>query len=308
MKVENYPFFALVGLMLGIVLMWVGVSSPSTVKSKEKSEIKPEMGSVPKLIAAKAKSEPAFPIGEFESLDLPLSNHTNLLPDHLAMAQKLDWEDKQFDTYVLDSRVMELSLHWKDKRGTPFKTFANLEGQLESQNRQLLFAINGGMFTPKNKPMGLYVEKGKKRVDLNLKEGLGNFFKKPNGVFYKSELGVSIVESSQYESLEEKIEFATQSGPILVYRGNIHPTFDAKSTNRYIRSGVGIISREEVVFVISTTPVNLYEMASFFKEQFHCKTALYLDGAHSDMYLPELSRMDFTQNFGPIIAVSRPLK
>ena len=308
MKVENYPLFALLGLMFGIALMWVGVSGPAPSKGKDKSTVKPEMGSAPKLVAAKTNAKPIFPSGPGETLEIPMSDHSHLLPDYLAMAQHLEWKDRAFDTYVLDSRVMELSFHWKDNRGKPFNTFANLEGQLESQNRQLLFAINGGMFTPKSEPMGLYIEKGKKRVGLNLEEGLGNFFKKPNGVFYKGEQGVNIVESSQFESLKEKVDFATQSGPILVYNGNIHPAFDAKSTNKYIRSGVGIISREEVVFVISTTPVNFYELATFFKEQFQCKMALYLDGAHSDMYLPELSRMDFTQNFGPIIAVTRPLK
>ncbi|MEM9718102.1 MAG: phosphodiester glycosidase family protein [Bacteroidota bacterium] len=308
MKVENYPLLALIGFMCMISLMWVGVSAISHTKGGEKPQVAPQLSNAPKLVAEKEKATSSLPPAMVNEFSTSLSNHTHLLPDHLALAQHLVWKEKAFDTYVLDSRVMNLSLHWKDNRGKPYKTFSNLEGQLESQNEQLLFAINGGMFTPQNKPMGLYIEEGRKRVDINLEDGLGNFFKKPNGVFYKGELGVSIVESSQFESLEEKIEFATQSGPILIYNGNIHPAFDPKSKNQYIRSAVGIISREEVVFAISTSPVNFFELATFFKEQFQCKMALYLDGAHSDMYLPELSRMDFNQNFGPIIAVSRPLK
>jgi len=58
------------------------------------------------------------------------------------------------------------------------------------------------------------------------------------------------------------------------------------SQSLYVRNGVGVKSPEEVYVVVSETEVNLYDFASLFKEQLHCRDALYLDGCVSQMYLP----------------------
>ena len=49
-----------------------------------------------------------------------------------------------------------------------------------------------------------------------------------------------IVESSQYPAFAKDAVLATQSGPLLVERADIHPVFDQKSTSRLIRNGVGV--------------------------------------------------------------------
>lgn len=304
MKSETYPLLALIGFLFLITLLWVGIS-PSPVALPETEESRP--------IAVKQDEE-------FSDLTLdanpdivrvPLSEHKHLLPENLAMAQPISWEENQYDSYVVDTRAMDLSFHWKDNRGKAHSNFSSLESHFLKRDRQLLFAINAGAFlpSPKELPLGLYIENGRVKTQLNLDEGVGNFFKKPNGVFFVGENGVGIIESTQYPRLKEKIHYATQSGPILVYRGNIHPGFDPESDNRYIRSGVGLIAPEELVFVISSTPVNFFEFADLFKRYFKCEMALYFDGAHSDMYMPELGRFSSNQQqLGPMVAISRPLK
>ena len=305
MKTENYPLLALIGLLIGISLLWMGVSSPRMPLPESTDVIK---SPPPKIQKEKGSMKANLAM---EDLRVPLAANGHLLPEQMAMAQEVKWKSKAYDSYVIDTRVMDLALHWKDKRGKAFGNFSRLENYFTKEERQLLFAMNAGPFLPfpKGNPMGLFVENGKVRSPLNLNEGIGHFFKKPNGVFFVGERGTGIIESSQYPRLDEKIFFATQSGPILVYRGNIHPDFDPSSTNRYIRSGVGLIAQEEIVFVVSKNPVNFYEFAELFQKHFLCKMALYLDGAQSDMYMPELGRFSMTeQELGPLISVSRPLK
>ncbi len=53
--------------------------------------------------------------------------------------------------------------------------------------------------------------------------------------------------------------WATQSGPLLVHGGDIHPDFNANSTNKKIRSGVGVTKDGLVIFAISITPVTFYD-------------------------------------------------
>ncbi|HWW75743.1 MAG TPA: phosphodiester glycosidase family protein, partial [Pyrinomonadaceae bacterium] len=97
---------------------------------------------------------------------------------------------------------------------------------------------------------------------------------------------------------------ATQSGPLLVRHGAIHPAFDAASTSRLLRNGVGV-SGDTVLFVISERPVNFYELAAYFRDELHCTDALYLDGVVSSLYSADLQRDDSKVDLGPIIGVVR---
>ena len=99
---------------------------------------------------------------------------------------------------------------------------------------------------------------------------------------------------------------ATQSGPLLVRGGQVHPAFDAGSKSRLLRNGVGVASPQTVVFVISEDPVNFYEFATLFRDRLHCPDALYLDGTISSLHASALGRDDSRTDLGPIIAVTAP--
>ena len=91
-----------------------------------------------------------------------------------------------------------------------------------------LVVMNGGMFHPDRTPVGLFVDEEGPWTKHNLENGDGNFFLKPNGVFGVGHEGKAfVVESAQYKQGESRI--ATQSGPMLVVYGKIHPTFSADS-------------------------------------------------------------------------------
>jgi len=66
---------------------------------------------------------------------------------------------------------------------------------------------------------------------------------------------------------------------------------------------VGILPNNKVIFAISTDFVNFYDFAEYFKNM-GCSNALYLDGAVSQMYLPEKNREQMTGDFGVIIGIA----
>jgi uncharacterized protein YigE (DUF2233 family) len=67
-----------------------------------------------------------------------------------------------------------------------------------------------------------------------------------------------------------------------------------------VRNGVGVVSSERVVLVISREPVSLHGFATFFRDKLGCRDALYLDGAISGMWAPGLGRED--ADCGPFAA------
>lgn len=210
--------------------------------------------------------------------------------------------ESSFTTIRVNARTERIELFLRDDAGHIFKRFDRLRSWLASRNERLRFAMNAGMFQPDLSPVGLLVQDGQQVSPLNLSDGTGNFFLKPNGVFFVSESGPRIVESSEYPALAQGVRLATQSGPLLVRNGALHPAINAASTSRLLRNGVGI-SGDTIIFVISEQPVNFYEMAIYFRDQLHCPDALYLDGVISSLYSADLQRNDSRADLGPIVGV-----
>ena len=201
-------------------------------------------------------------------------------------------------------RQEQLELFHHDATGQPFRRFGNLASSLQGHDRKLVFAMNAGMYQPDLSAVGLFVAAGQEFASLNVASGNGNFFLKPNGVFAVTATGARVVETSEYPKLADRILLATQSGPLLVRGGQIHPAFNARSESRVRRNGVGISSPQDVVFAISEDPVNFYEFATLFRDLLHCPDALYLDGAISSLHATALGRDDSRADLGPIIAVT----
>ena len=109
----------------------------------------------------------------------------------------------------------------------------------------------------------------------------------PNGIFLLAKtptgLQARVVETSQFSTLKEDVQEATQSGPLLVHGGKFHPLFTKGSENKKLRSGVGVDEKGRVWFAISKGFVSFYDFAAFFKESLGCPNALYLDGTISEM-------------------------
>lgn len=223
-------------------------------------------------------------------------------------AERLKFLGVEFVVYRLEPENDELALFWQDADGKPLKTFAKLREVTETRSRRLKFAINGGIFTKQNAPLGLHIENFKMLRPLNtgeLEGGQFNFYLKPNGVFFVVSNQAGILETSQYAQRQLKPALACQSGPLLLLDGKIHPVFRPGSTNLHWRSGVGVSRDRQVVFAISNDPLCFHDFARFFKEKLECDNALYLDGDICAIYLPELGYRgeDKTQSFAAMFAV-----
>lgn len=215
---------------------------------------------------------------------------------------------KHYTVCCVEVPKATLELFHRDEKGQPFLRLDRLDNWLRPQGRKLIFAMNAGMFHPGFEAVGLYVSKGKTLSPLNTADAPGNFFLKPNGVFAITSKGARVVETSLFPKIADPVRLATQSGPLLVQAGKLHPAFNAGSSSRLIRNGVGVPSADQAIFAISDEPVNFYEFATFFRDTLHCPDALFLDGSISSLLALPLKRSDSSRDLGPIIGITAPLK
>ena len=190
-----------------------------------------------------------------------------------------------------------------DPGGKPLRSFAALEAHLGERAQTLRFAMNAGMYNEAGQPIGLYVENGRERKKLNLREGPGNFHMRPNGVFSVDELGrVAVVAGESYRP-RPGVVWATQSGPMLVIEGALHPRISDNGSSLNVRNGVGVEASDIAWFAISEEPVSFGRFARFFRDRLGCRNALFLDGTVSSLWDRPAARQDAYPSLGPMIAV-----
>ncbi len=205
-------------------------------------------------------------------------------------------------SYALDLETQTLGFYSTDDSGQYFENHGRLKQWLARENKKLLFAMNGGMYLPDLSPQGLYIENGIKKKDIDQKrKGYGNFYLSPNGVFYITDERQAFVVTTDNYLGKDNHRYATQSGPMLLINGAIHPEFNEGSTNLHIRNGVGVLPDGQVLFAMSKEKINFFDFARFFQEH-GCQNALYLDGFVSRTYLPGQNWVQEDGRYGIIIA------
>jgi uncharacterized protein YigE (DUF2233 family) len=211
-------------------------------------------------------------------------------------------EDATYVVCTVDLRKYRLKLFWRGPEGEPYGSF----DRLKAVQKDLAFAMNGGMYHKDWSPVGLYVEDGREMKRASTASGPGNFHMKPNGVFYATQDRAGVAETGRYLRQKPKAEIATQSGPMLVIDGRIHPKISEEGVSRKVRNGVGVRDPHTVVFAISDGLVTFGQFARLFRDALGCQNALFLDGSVSSLYAPALNRSDWRAPLGPIIgAVER---
>jgi uncharacterized protein YigE (DUF2233 family) len=224
-------------------------------------------------------------------------------PAESRLCEQRRFEGSLFTLCRFDARANEIELAL-DEAGTPLRSFARLESHLGERARRLRFAMNAGMYDDRGMPIGLYVEKSRERKPLNLRDGPGNFHMKPNGVFAVGrDGGLAILSSEEWAANGRKPLWATQSGPMLVVHGAIHPLIRPNGDSLHVRNGVGLVDRRRAWFVISDEPVSFGRFARLFRDGLGCRDALYFDGAVSSLWDPATGRRDSADRLGPMIAV-----
>ena len=194
----------------------------------------------------------------------------------------------------------KLRLFLKDDKGAVYGQFTSVE----SARGPLRFAMNAGMYHNDRAPVGHYVENGDEQMRVIPFAGSGNFGLLPNGVFCIRPGRADVIETKTFLREKPACTGATQSGPMLVIDGELHPRFLPDSTSRYIRNGVGASADgTRVVFAISENTVTFHEFGRLFRDALDLPQALYFDGNISRLHAPSIDRSDIGFPMGPIVGV-----
>ena len=220
----------------------------------------------------------------------------------------VDHAGQAFTVCEVDAQAADLRLFLRDAgTGQPLASFGNVDSRLEAEGQRLVFGMNAGMYHTDRRPVGLYVENGEELAPLVTSPGPGNFGLLPNGVFCIREGRADVIETRRYAEEAPQCRHATQSGPMLVIDGALHPRFLPDSDSRYVRNGVGSSGDgRRVWFAISEAPVTFHDFGTLFRDVLGVPQALYFDGNISRLYAPGIGRHDGGFPMGPMVGVAAP--
>lgn len=228
----------------------------------------------------------------------------------MMMASKPDiCEERVFEgaravLCTVDATLHDVSLIYGGPDGAVLGSVSKAVTALAATGRVPVLAMNAGMYHADMTPVGVYVENGTEISPLNTDDGFGNFFLKPNGVFFvRADGSAGVMETETYQKAGLTPAFATQSGPMLLIEGDVHPRFLPDGTSKYIRNGVGVRADGRIVLAITRDKVSLGSFARLFRDVAECENALFFDGAVSSLAWGLHMEIDAGEPAGPVVAV-----
>jgi len=215
---------------------------------------------------------------------------------------EITYTENRYTICDVDLTGSDLRLFLYAPDGSPYGQFGAVDDALTADGKRLSFAMNAGMYHDNRAPVGHYVEDGTEVMRVIPNAGPGNFGLLPNGVFCIRPGRADVIETLAFVRDTPDCTYATQSGPMLVIDGALHPRFLPDSTSRYVRNGVGTSADgKRAVFAISRNTVTFHEFGSLFRDALDLPNALYFDGNISRLHAPSLNRSDAGFRMGPIV-------
>ncbi len=223
--------------------------------------------------------------------------------EQAAPCRQVTHESARYTVCEVDATKATVRLFWKQPDGQPYGRLGGLPAA--DGKKPLLFAFNGGMFHADLRPVGLFVAGGQQLVPASTAKGPGNFHLKPNGIFWVGKGKAGVAETSAYLRHKPAADIATQSGPMLVIDGKLHPLFIRAEASKKYRDGVGVkADGKSIVFAISDDEVSFASFARLYRDVLKCPNALFLDGGSAPaLYAPKQGRGSNLLPLGPMIGV-----
>ena len=227
-------------------------------------------------------------------------------PEEVAANPNSACQPASFEGVSLTHCIADPQLHTirADLAPSSGPNFGTIEGWAAGKNEgKIAFVMNGGTFGNDLKPIGYFVRSGDRLAELDRgSEGDGNFYLKPNGVFFGTGSRWQVMGTNTFFSnVRDRPQFGTQSGPFLVIDGEMHPEIAENGPSRAIRNGVGVARDGKAHFVISNGPMSFGQIARYFRDELEVPNALYLDGG-SALWDRSAGRMDGGR-VGPLLIV-----
>jgi uncharacterized protein YigE (DUF2233 family) len=212
------------------------------------------------------------------------------------------------DSYTVCTveNAASLNLWLNDNDGFVVGEFFDLEKLVAEQGQTLTFAMNAGMYHADRRAVGLFVSNFQQEARIVTREGPGNFALLPNGVFCVADKTAQVIESRTFAASPPNCRIATQSGPMLVINGKLHPKFTPNSTSKKRRNGVGVDAQGHTHFAVSNGFVRFHDFATLFRDVLGSPNALFLDGTVSRLHSAADGRSDPGPRMGPIIGQVLP--
>lgn len=225
-------------------------------------------------------------------------------PHPPSACKPLTFEGKRFTECIAIPGTHRITTKITGKNGVIYRGFAGLAEDVDPAT--VAFAVNGGMYDTGSEPIGYYVEDGERLHPLNTRDASGNFYLKPNGVFIgEHDSGWQVMTSEDFATkIARRPNFGTQSGPMLLIDGKLHPDISPNGTSLKIRNAVGVDAEGRAHFVISDEPVPFGTLAALMRDHAKTSDALFLDGTVSALWDPARNRMNGRYPLGPLILVT----
>ncbi|SEW45191.1 Uncharacterized protein YigE, DUF2233 family [Cognatiyoonia koreensis] len=223
-------------------------------------------------------------------------------PAAAVLCEDLTFQGNSYTICTVNAATENLRLFHTGQNGEVYGQFDAIQATLDVET--LSFAMNAGMYHSDRSPVGLYQEDGAIVSQIVSSDGPGNFGLLPNGVLCINDDSARVIETLQFIESARQCRDATQSGPMLVIDGALHPRFIPNGSSKFIRNGAGTSpDGKTAYFAISNDAVNFHSFGLLFRDYLQVDQALYFDGKVSRLHAPQLGRSDFGFQLGPIIGV-----
>jgi uncharacterized protein YigE (DUF2233 family) len=180
---------------------------------------------------------------------LSICERMNVLLNTDSMAGRIHhivYKGSEYRIFITDTRSHILQIH-PNETGAAVPLESVWKRLLKEKGLTPLMACNAGMYNENGSAVGLCISNRRlvTKMDTNTSKMPDNFHLYPNGVFYVDSVsGYRVVKTKAMSSIlkdSRNITHATQSGPMLLIDGDVHPAFIRKSSNLNVRNGIGVV-------------------------------------------------------------------